>query len=62
MRVGDLVEFKNNRFPEPYFIVYKIYRDDRVEVIFLVSEHGKIGAFNPKDLRLISESRRLGYL
>ena len=57
MKIGDMVEFKNSRFPEPFFIVYKTYRDKKANVVFLASEFGKIGAFHPKDLRLVSESR-----
>jgi hypothetical protein len=57
VKVGDLVEFKNDRFPEPFFIVYKIYRDKKADVVFLASEFGKIGAFHPKELEVVSENR-----
>ena len=57
MKIGDIVEFKNSRFPEPFFIVYKTYRDKKANVVFLASEFGKIGAFHPKELEVINENR-----
>ena len=56
VKVGDMVVFIHERpFSEPYFIIYKTYREKKISVVFLVSEHGKIGAFNPKELRVVSE-------
>jgi len=57
VKVGDLVEFKNGRFPEPFFIVYKTYRDKKANVVFLASEFGKIGAFSPKELKIIASAK-----
>ena len=58
MKVGDMVKFIHERpYPEPFFIVYKIYSDEKANVVFLTSEFGKIGGFHPKELKVVSESR-----
>jgi hypothetical protein len=58
MKIGDLVKFDNDcRQPTPFFVVYKTYRDNRVDVVFLVNEKGKMGAFSAKKLLPVSQAR-----
>ena len=55
MKPGDLVKLKKDVSPQPsIFVVYKIYRDYRVDVVFLANETGKHGAFSKNELTLIS--------
>jgi hypothetical protein len=60
VKVGDLVQFKKADVPNPrVFIVYKIYRDSSVDVVFLVDELGKHGAFTAGDLCVVSEAKNM---
>jgi|MDSY01.1.fsa_nt_gb hypothetical protein len=55
MKPGDLVKLKKDVSPQPsIFVVYKIYRDYRVDVVFLANETGRHGAFSKNELTLIS--------
>ena len=60
MRVGDLVKFKKAMVEDPpLFLVYKTYRDGRVDVVFLANEKGKQGAFSVKELTPVSSTHEV---